>query len=97
MNAHLWEFPNVELAPDDSDLEEAARRVLGVRPKGLEAVGTIKHSITRYRINLEVCQLRGRQADRIPTAKGRWLSPKRLHELAFASAHRRILQGLGAA
>jgi A/G-specific adenine glycosylase len=97
VNAHLWEFPNVEVAPDDTDLEEAARRVLGVRPERLEALGTIKHSITRYRINLEVCQLRGRQADRIPTARGHWLSVKRLHGLAFTSAHRRILQGLGAA
>ena len=53
VNAHLWEFPNLELSPDDSDLERAARRVLMIRPKRLEPLGTVKHSITRYRITLE--------------------------------------------
>ena len=31
VNAHLWEFPNVELAPNDGDLHQAARLALGVR------------------------------------------------------------------
>src|ERR1019366_10447836 len=40
VNAHLWEFPNLELSPDDSDLRQAARRALGVRPETLELLAT---------------------------------------------------------
>ena len=43
VNAHLWEFPNVEVAPGDSDVTSAARKVLGVWPAGLERLGVIKH------------------------------------------------------
>jgi len=97
VNAQLWEFPNVEVAPDDADLEGAAQRVLGVRPGRLEALGTIKHSITRYRISLEVYRLARRAAGTIPAGKGRWLGEGRLKRLAFTSAHKRILQRLGTA
>jgi A/G-specific adenine glycosylase len=96
VNAHLWEFPNVELAPDDSDLKGAARRALGVRPRTLEPLATIKHSITRYRITLEAYRVTGREAARIPAeTKGRWLGRSRLQQLAFASAHKQILRRLG--
>jgi A/G-specific adenine glycosylase len=92
VNAHLWEFPNLELAPDDADLKAAARRALGVRPETLEPLGTIKHSITRYRITLEAYRVTSRQASGIPTAKGRWLGRRQLNHLAFTSAHKQILK-----
>jgi A/G-specific adenine glycosylase len=96
VNAHLWEFPNLELAPDDSDLKGAARRTLGVRPETLEPLGTIKHSITRYRITLEAYRVAGRQRARIPAkTQGRWLGRSRLNQLAFTSAHKQILRRLG--
>ncbi len=95
VNAHLWEFPNVELPAGDSDLEGAARGVLGVRPVGLEPLVTIRHSITRYRITLEAYRVAVPRAARIAAAHGRWLSRSRLRPLAFASAHKRILHRLG--
>ena len=96
VNAHLWEFPNLELLPDDSDLRQAARRALGVLPRKLELLATIKHSITRYRITLEAYLVSGSEAARIPAeTQGRWLSRSRLHQLAFTSAHRQILRRLG--
>ena len=95
VNAHLWEFPNLELAPDDGDLNRAARSVLGVRPERLDLVATVKHSITRYRITLEAYRVTSRQAAPIPLARGRWLGPRRLKKLAFSSAHKQILQRLG--
>jgi A/G-specific adenine glycosylase len=95
VNAHLWEFPNLELTPDDSDLQRAARSALGVRPEALELLATIKHSITRYRITLEAYCVASRQTARIPSAKGRWLGRSRLNQLAFTSAHKQILQRLG--
>ena len=95
VNAHLWEFPNLELLPDDSDLRQAARRALGVLPRKLELLATIKHSITRYRITLEAYLVSGSEAARIPAeTQGRWLSRSRLHQLAFTSAHRQILRRL---
>jgi A/G-specific adenine glycosylase len=96
VNAHLWEFPNVELPPDDCDLKRAARRALGVRPQTLAPLATINHSITRYRITLEAYQVTGCPAARIPAeTKGRWLGRSRLQQLAFTSAHKQILRRLG--
>jgi A/G-specific adenine glycosylase len=94
VNAHLWEFPNVELAPDDGDLKRAARSVLGVRAEALEPLATLKHSITRYRITLEVYRVTSRQVARIPSATGRWLTRRRMNQLPFTSAHKQILQRL---
>jgi A/G-specific adenine glycosylase len=94
VNAHLWEFPNLELALTDSDLEQAARRVLGVRPKRLEPLCTIKHSITRYRITLEAYRVGIDPGVKPSVDNGRWLGRKRLDQLAFTSAHRKILRRL---
>jgi A/G-specific adenine glycosylase len=94
VNAHLWEFPNLELSRDDSDLNRAARSALGVRPETLELLATIKHSITRYRITLEAYRVTNPQAAGIPAAKGRWLGRSRLNQLAFTSAHKQVLQRL---
>jgi A/G-specific adenine glycosylase len=96
VNAHLWEFPNLELSPDDSDLKRAACHALGVRPRTLEPLGTIKHSITRYRITLEAYRVMDRPAARIPPeTPGRWFRHNRLKQLAFTSAHKQILRRLG--
>ena len=94
VNAHLWEFPNLELAPNDSDLKRAARIALSVRPRALEPLATIKHSITRYRITLEAYRVTSGQTDGFPAVKGRWLGRSRLNHLAFTSAHKQILQRL---
>ena len=94
VNAHLWEFPNVELPSETANLKQAARRALGIRPQKLEPLGSVKHSITRYRITLETYRVMGDHADPIPAGKGRWLGRNRLRQLAFASAHKRILRRL---
>ena len=94
VNAHLWEFPNLELSPANSDLERAARRVLKVRPRRLEPLCTVKHSITRYRITLEAYRVVNDHRAKISAGKGRWLDRKQLGRLAFTSAHRRILRRL---
>ena len=95
VNAHLWEFPNLELSPDDSDLKRAARTALGVRPRTLKPLATIRHSITRYRITLEVYQVPGCETATLPVGtRGRWLGRSRLKQLAFTSAHKQILRRL---
>jgi A/G-specific adenine glycosylase len=95
VNAHLWEFPNVELAPGKSDLKAAAREVLGYSPAGFVAMCMIKHSITRYRITLDVLRIIGNENG--PARRdGQWLGLKQLRRLAFASAHKNILDRIGA-
>jgi A/G-specific adenine glycosylase len=54
VNAHLWEFPNLETSAVGPKLKESAARELALKISTLEKLCTIKHTITRYRITLEV-------------------------------------------
>ena len=95
VNAHLWEFPNLELAPGNDDLQQAAQDVLGIKPASIELLCTLRHSITRYRITLQAVLLEGQWGPRNPIAiRGRWLNLRQLGPLAFASAHKKILHQL---
>ena len=58
VNAHLWESPNLETAAGGKDLESLAVRELGLKITALEKLCALKHSITRYRITLEVFRVR---------------------------------------
>ena len=96
VNAHLWEFPNTELEAGDCTHERAAREVLGCAAVALEPLCIIKHSITRYRITLEVLRATLDGANVAPRG-GKWLGPAELRRLPFASAHKKILLRLGGA
>lgn len=93
VNAHLWEFPNIELDAPAANLLHAATKLLGEKPTHLESLVTIKHSITRYRIALEAHLVTAKKAATLP-AVGRWLALDELEELAFTSAHRKVLTAL---
>jgi adenine-specific DNA glycosylase len=80
VNSHLWEFPNIEIPttakqlPNDISFSAIAKPVF-----------TIRHTITRYRIQLDV------YTGIIKTsAPGKWVSQNELKKLAFSSAHRQI-------
>ncbi|HEU5126184.1 MAG TPA: A/G-specific adenine glycosylase [Verrucomicrobiae bacterium] len=91
VNAHLWEFPNVELPQSKTEVIDLAKTVLGFAPKTFESLGTIRHSITRYRITLEAFSVNGIQKPRrLPS--GHWLPLTELQKLSFPSAHRKILE-----
>jgi len=110
VNAHLWEFPNVEITGVKSSPKLAAKEIFGITPVRIEPLCTIKHSITRYRITLETfrVQLGGRSStsshskhsksgthESRPSEKfGVWLTPAKLDSLALTSAHRKILKRL---
>jgi A/G-specific adenine glycosylase len=94
VNAHLWEFPNIEVSVSNGDPARACRRALGVSPAALAPVATIRHSITRYRIRMDVFRITSRLGTP-STIKGRWLSAVELEELPFASAHKKVLHKLG--
>ena len=114
VNAHLWEFPNVEVAagilPAATALAQAAKKI-GIELRDVKPLCTIKHSITRYRITLEAYRVNlGRTSCTSPHSKpaksgarvthpskiGVWRTPEQLHQLAFSSAHKQILNQLPA-
>ena len=115
VNAHLWEFPNVEItdAPSSRPSPPAGEKVaggrlrgnasasdslatattefqknFGAKPKAIQPLRTVKHSITRYRITLEAFSVS--LAKRPANANGRWLAPAEFDSLAFASAHKKL-------
>ncbi|HZL43026.1 MAG TPA: A/G-specific adenine glycosylase [Verrucomicrobiae bacterium] len=91
VNAHLWEFPNIELAIPGAALQKAARDVLGFRLGPLARLCQIRHSITRYRICLDAFTVGSNHV--IPAnVAGEWLVPAALAKLPFPSAHRKILE-----
>ncbi len=103
VNAHLWEFPNVEISAAPRAGRRVARRASalpgdrmpalpGVKLLASEPLCTIKHTITRYRITLEAwrAKLTGPSAE----VSGCWKTPGRLRRLAFASAHKKVLARL---
>lgn len=93
VNAHLWEFPNIEVN-GETDVLKLAHKALGFRVKSFEPIGTIKHTITRYRITLDVFQC-AIDCSRTPgEKKGRWLPSEHLRTLPFTGAHKRILAEL---
>src|SRR5436190_5884374 len=93
VNAHLWEFPNVELGSNGSDPPSVAQTALGVPSTALTPLCTIKHSITRYRITLEAFRVTGGLSDSA-NQPGRWVSSQQLIQLPFTSAHRKIVRHL---
>jgi len=97
VNAHLWEFPNVEVGMKINDPMELFAefdmlRITDPRSVKLEPLCTVKHSITRYRITLEAFKvsLKPSQAK----AKGVWKTPAQMRQLAFTSAHKKVLTKL---
>ena len=92
VNAHLWEFPNVEvpLKLPRAKARQHLESELGCALEKISPIATIKHSITRYRMTLEAFQ--GELNGTAPKpAAGQWIARKELQKLAFNSAHRRLL------
>jgi len=93
VNAHLWEFPNVELADAKIGAEAAFRSAFGVAAHGLAPLLAIRHSITRYRITVEAFRVDPGAAS-VVVDGAVWKSRAQMRRLAFASAHRKILGAL---
>ena len=94
VNAHLWEFPNVEVGlksgePAEVFAELDALHVLTTHPAKLTPLCTVKHSITRYRITLEAFAVAAQQIPKKPD--GIWKTTEQLQTLAFTSAHKKII------
>jgi len=103
VNAHLWEFPNVEIVPGGVDNTKAACGLLGLEREDFRELQTIKHTITRYRITLQVLRagnervgaaIRRKDGLKVRFSDCRWLKWGELNGLALTSAHRKILDGI---
>jgi A/G-specific adenine glycosylase len=92
VNAHLWEFPNVEVNGSNATAKEIVQSEFGLAVPDILPLVTVKHSITRFRITLEA--FRGRMKDGRDRTSGVWRTPEQLRKLAFASAHGKILRAL---
>ena len=90
VNAHLWEFPNVEVKFKTRSPEKIAAALFGVPTSIRGSLRRIKHSITRYRMTLEPYFARPQK--RLPVNVGVWVSRNRVKQLAFSSAHRKVLK-----
>jgi A/G-specific adenine glycosylase len=93
VNAHLWEFPNMELPVDGDGVVAAAKKLIGAH-RDLRPLAQVRHSITRYRILLEAYRARVKSGGDSLSDTGRWLALEDLEHLAFTSAHRRVLEAL---
>lgn len=88
LNAHLWEFPNVEVNGNQPDVNAIFNKTFGTAPTKIRPLRTVKHSITRYRITLEAFCARPK-TPRIQAA-GEWKSPAQMQRLAFTAAHKKL-------
>ncbi len=88
VNAHLWEFPNVEITGTKPDVESAFQKLFGAKPKAIQPLRTVKHSITRYRITLEGYRIQFLKSPH--SQAGVWKSPAQMRRLAFTAAHKKL-------
>ena len=94
INARLWEFPNVEVDGRRVEASQLAEGLLGSRPFAIQPLAELQHTITRYRITMEVFRAEFADGAVKAPAPNRWCSPAQLQTLAFPSAHRKILEAL---
>lgn len=92
VNAGFWEFPQLELS--DGDARNAIAQWLSLPADCLEPLGTVRHAITRYRIQLTIFRARVPRKDSPAQASLRWVSEAELQSVPLTSAHRRIARQL---
>jgi A/G-specific adenine glycosylase len=93
VNQGLWEFPNIELN-NGLTLAELARKHLGLDLSRAQSLSTIRHTITRYRITMDVFHC---TVARDSISDGKWLTLREIEKLPFPSAHRQIAREIAQA
>jgi adenine-specific DNA glycosylase len=89
VNGSLWEFPSIEWTSEMEPTPETLGSALNLTLQGLAPFAMLRHSITRYRI--ELTALRATAAS---SPAGRWVSRKVLATLPMSAAHRKLAQRL---
>jgi A/G-specific adenine glycosylase len=93
VNAGFWEFPHLELSPDDDPAQSAAGW-LGLPTEAFVRLRPVTHSITRYRIRLEVLRATVKHLPTGCSPAGEWQDRAGLERVALTAAHRRIARQL---
>jgi A/G-specific adenine glycosylase len=88
VNAHLWEFPNVEVADAKAEALEIFNSQFGFNPPVISPLCTVKHSITRYRITLKAFAVSLKTFS--SKTDGIWKTPAQMELLAFTAAHKKL-------
>ncbi|MBX3744996.1 MAG: A/G-specific adenine glycosylase [Verrucomicrobiae bacterium] len=95
VNGGLWEFPNGEVEDPEAGPERFLSEAgLGRRVRASEWM-VVRHAITRYRVTQRAYRV---ELPAVParTNGGEWRRYSELRDLAFSSAHRRLVRALGA-
>jgi len=96
VNAGFWEFPEIEWpAEAGPDFEERTLQRLGLANTGPGQRSHLVHSITRYRIQLEVRRLSLLRQKTFKALGGQWVPLEHLEGLPLVAAHRRITRSWG--
>ncbi len=95
-NGRLWELPNFRPASRQSPLD-GARSLLGPTVRAVEWLLTTRFAITRHRWEMQVFRVAGVPGTAVSVPGGRWLTASQRSRVAFAAAHRRVLDQLIAA
>lgn len=96
----LWEFPGGTVEAGEHPEEALGRiwlRELGVRPGPVEELAVVKHTHTSFRVTLYayLCRRTAGEPPAAPDgARLRWAASSELRDLAFPSAHRRVVRAL---
>jgi A/G-specific adenine glycosylase len=96
INAGYWEFPELELEPSESgaDAVATAARWSGLELDQFSVRPGLVHSITRYRIQLEVLHARVTRKPAIRSSKEdptlTWIPKRKLAALHLTAAHRKL-------
>jgi A/G-specific adenine glycosylase len=105
INAHLWEFPNVEVGVNDGRARHSVRSAASQTPNGAQRTDApYQQADFRITSTKPLCAIKHSitryritlEAWHAELAKplntpGRWLKPSQLNKLAFTSAHKKIL------
>jgi A/G-specific adenine glycosylase len=88
VNAHLWEFPNLEVDGRRTDVAAFFQSEFGFSPLKILPLVTVKHSITRYRMTVQAFAISLQTLPEKPD--GVWKTPRQMQQLAFSSAHKKL-------
>lgn len=98
--AGFWEFPGGHLEAGESPAQAVLREIMeetDLSARVVKQLGTVRHSYTRYRIELHcfICQLEGAPCPEPvlhAATEYRWVRPEDLDAFTFAAGHRKLLE-----
>lgn len=90
-NAGLWGFPAIEFHEQRPRPRTLLHRLLKVRASDLRHLGEVRHSITRYRLRLDIYAAEVTSRSPTQNKDSRWCRAPTLGKLPLQTAHRRIL------